>query len=118
VNIQVRRWRLVLRLLVLALIVAAVPLPCAAEQANQPVPKPGLKASIQPIVRAVVAKSAPIVKAQAQTGTDTKAQLGSTSFFRTGPGIAVIAILAGGTAYAFYSASHDRIHSTIPAGLK
>jgi hypothetical protein len=116
VNFQVRRWRLVLRLLMLALIVAAVPLPCAAEQANQPAQRPGLKASIQPAVRAMAAKPAAPVKAQATT--DAKAQLASPSFFRTGAGMAVIAILAGGTAYALYSARHDRIHSTIPAGLK
>lgn len=117
-NFKVRRWRFVLRVLVLALIAAAVPLPSVAGQAPQPAPRPGLKASIEPAVRAVVAKPAPAVKAQAQAGTDAKAQIGSTSFFRSGAGIAVIAILAAGTGYALYSASHDRIHSTIPAGLK
>lgn len=115
-NFQVRRWRLVLRLLVLALIVATVPLPCSAGQASQTVQKPGIKASIQPAVRAVAAKPATAVKAQA--GTDSKAQLQSPSFFRTGPGMAVIAIVAAGTAFAFYTASHDRIHSTVPPALK
>ena len=118
-NFQVRRWRLVLRLLVLALIVAAVPLPCAAGQAGQPAPaqRPGIKASIQPAVHATAA-ARPAAPVKAQAGTDAKAQLGSPSFFRTGPGMAVIAILVGGTAYALYSASHDRIHSTVPPALK
>ncbi len=114
-NFQVRRWRLVLRLLVLALIVAAVPLPCGAQQPSQPTQGPGIKASIAPAVRTVATKPA---AAKKQAGTESKAQLQSGSFFRSGAGIAVLAIIGAGTAYAFYSASHDRIHSTIPDALK
>ena len=36
----------------------------------------------------------------------------SKSFFKTGLGLAVIAIVGTGTAYALYSAQHDRIHSS------
>ena len=39
------------------------------------------------------------------------ATLDSPSFFRTPLGVAVIAIVGAGTAYALYSAQHDRIHS-------
>lgn len=37
----------------------------------------------------------------------------SKSFFRTGKGIAVIALMAGGVGYTLYSKSHDRIKSPI-----
>jgi len=36
----------------------------------------------------------------------------SKSFFKTPLGLAVIAIVGTGTAYAVYSAQHDRIHSS------
>ncbi len=115
-KVQLRRWRLVLRVLVLALIVAAVPLPSMAGQPDQPTAKTGLKASIAPAVRAVVATTKAPAKAAKEQGTESPT--GSTSFFRTGPGIAVLAILAAGTGYAIYSARHDRIHSTIPTALQ
>jgi hypothetical protein len=118
VNFQVRRWRLVLRVLVLALIVAAVPLPCLAGPGDQPAARPGLKASVGPAVRALAAGAPAPARVMKSQGTDARAQLGSRSFFRTGPGMAVIAILAAGTGYAIYSARHDRIHSTIPQGLQ
>jgi hypothetical protein len=116
VNFQVRRWRLVLRVLVLALIVAAVPLPSMAGQANQPVVRPGLKASIAPAVHAIAATTKAPARAAKTQGADTKAQPGSTSFFRTPAGIAVLAIVGAGAGYAMYSASHDRIHSVVRQG--
>ncbi len=106
-NFKVRRWRLVLRLLVLALIVSAVPLPCAAQQAASAPARPGLKASISPIVSAVAAKTAP-ARAQAQP-SDARAQLESKSFFRTTVGVVVLAVVGAGIGYAAYSAKHDRI---------
>ncbi len=116
-NFKVRRWRCVLRVLVLALIVTAVPLPGMAGQPDQPNARPGLKASIPTAVRAVAATTKAPARA-AREQAPGKEQLGSTSFFKTGPGIAVIAILAAGTGYAIYSASHDRIHSTVPTALQ
>ena len=35
----------------------------------------------------------------------------SPGFFKSGPGMVAIAVMAVGTGYALYSASHDRIHS-------
>ncbi len=113
-NFKVRRWRLVLRLLVLALIVAAVPLPGGAQQVGQSAMKPGLKASIQPAVRTVAAKPATSVKAQATTGS--KPSPGSSSFFRTPVGIAVLGVVGAGAGYMFYSMSKDRIHSVVRQG--
>ncbi len=111
-NFHVRRWRLVLRVLVLALIVAAVPLPSAAQQASPPGTKPGLKASIPSIVRTVASLSGAPARPAKQQATDAKAQLDSRSFFRTPAGVAVLAVMAAGTGYAIYSARHDRIQPT------
>ncbi len=115
-NFQVRRCRLVLRVLVLALIVAAVPLPSMAGQAGKPAARPGLKASIAPAVRAVVSTTAAPAKAATAQAPDAKGQLGSKSFFRTPAGVVVLAVVAAGGGYALYSASHDRIHSVVRQG--
>jgi hypothetical protein len=40
------------------------------------------------------------------------------SFFRSPKGIACLAVIAAGTAYAVYSSSHDRIHSVAREGEK
>ncbi len=107
-NPSLRRWSLA-RIFVLAVAVALAPLPVAA--ADQNAPPPGLKASAAKIVTAerLVVNKAP---AKAQKDQDTSgAGLQSGSFFKTPAGIAVIAILAAGAGYAFYSTSHDRIHS-------
>lgn len=109
-NFQVRRWRFVLRVLVLALIVAAVPLPSMAGP-NQPVAKPGLRASIAPAVHAVVATAkVPATAARAAREQGARAaQLESKSFFKTPAGVLVVAVMAAGVGYAAYSASHDRV---------
>ncbi len=108
-NCQLRKWRLALRVLALALIVAAVPLPCLAQQPGQTATTPGLKASARSVVHAVVAAAPAAKPARAQATGDAKAQLESKSFFRTSAGLAVIAVMAAGVGYAAYSASHDRI---------
>lgn len=111
----VRRWPTALRAFAIALIVAVIPLPALAQQTSQAAAKPRLQASIAPIVHTVAVATA---KTATPKRGQSAQQLGSTSFFRTGPGIAVIAILAAGAGFAIYSASHDRIHSTIPASLQ
>ncbi len=114
-NFKVRRWRCVLRVLVLALIVAAVPLPGMAGQPDQPNAKPGLKASIPTAVRAVAATTKAPARAAKEQGA-TKEQLGSSSFFRTPTGVVVLALVGAGAGYMFYSMSHDRIHSVVRQG--
>ncbi len=121
-----RTWRLPLRMLAIVLIAAAVPWPCLAAEPGQPAPRPRLQASITPIVKDVVARpasadrSAAVMKraARQQSPTPDSSALEKKSFFKTGPGIAVIAALGAGAGYAIYSASHDRIHSTVPSGLQ
>jgi hypothetical protein len=113
VNNQVRTWRPALRVLALALALAAVPLPALAGEPSQPAAKPGIRASIQQVAAQQVAASARLTPPRAQYARtqEGKAQLGSGSFFKTSAGIACLAVLAAGTGYAFYSKSHDRIHS-------
>lgn len=115
-NCQGGTWRLAFRVLALLLALAIVPLPAFAQQpTNQPTAKPGIRASI---AKAVTSARVAPSKGQSQAPTDGKAQLGSGSFFKKPAGLLVIALVGAGTAYALYSASHDRIHSTIPNGLK
>lgn len=108
-RLHLRQWQFVLRVLVLALIVTALPLPCAAEGVNQTAATPGLRASIGPIARAI-ALDRPMAakKLAAQVPGESRAP-GSKSFFKTPAGIVVLAIMAAGTGYAIYSAKHDRI---------
>ena len=69
-------------------------------------------------LKAAVAKAASTERLASKTARVQTAQQGtamapdSKSFFKTPIGIAVIAIVGSGTAYAVYSAQHDRIHST------
>ncbi len=116
-NCLVRRWRPLLCLLVVALIVTAVPLPAVAQEPSQPAGPPGIRASVAPAVRAVAAKTT-VAKEQAQSTPADKSQLSSGSFFKKPAGLIVLAVVAAGAGFAVYSASHDRIHSTVPASLQ
>jgi hypothetical protein len=102
--------------LALLLALAIVPLPALAQQpSSQTAAKPGIRASIAKAVASV--RVAP-AKSQSQAPAEGKAQLASGSFFKKPIGLLVIALVGAGTAYALYSASHDRIHSSIPTGLQ
>jgi hypothetical protein len=100
----VRLWRSALRVLSLALVAAALPLPALAGDATQPTSKPGLRISIQH-----AAASASLEQAPQAPAPDGKAALASPSFFKSKAGLAALAIVAAGTGYAFYSISHDHI---------
>jgi hypothetical protein len=116
VNCQAGTGRLALRVLAILLALAVVPWPAFAQQpAGQSAAKPGIRASI---AKAVTSARVAPAKGQSQTPADGKAQLASGSFFKKPVGMLVIMVVGAGTAYALYSASHDRIHSTIPPGLK
>jgi hypothetical protein len=109
VHLHIRQWRLVPCVLVLALIGAALPLPCAAEGVGPSPVAPGLKASIGSVTRAIALDrpmSAKKLSAQAPGESRTT---GSKSFFKTPAGMVVLAVMAAGTGYAIYSAKHDRI---------
>jgi hypothetical protein len=94
----------------LALILAAIPLPCLAGESDKAVPPPGLKASI-----AKAATSGTTALEQAKPTAPDRAKLGSRSFFKSPAGIATLVVVALGTGFAIYTAKHDRIHSVIRA---
>ncbi len=92
--------------------IALASAPMAAAAAD-----PAAPASIN--LKAAVAKAASTERlAPNTTAREQTAQPGtamapeSKSFFKTPLGVAVIAVVGSGTAYAVYSAQHDRIHST------
>jgi hypothetical protein len=69
-----------------------------------------LRAAIENVdLRDLKTPAKPEPAARRSQGTDTVKQ--SPGFFKTGPGIAVLAVAAVGIGYALYSSSHDRIHS-------
>ena len=115
-NCQAGTWRLAFRVLALLLALAILPLPALAQQpTSQSAARPGIRASI---AKAVAPARVATAKGQSQTPVEGKAQLASGSFFKKPIGLVVLMIVGAGTGYAIYSASHDRIHSTIPSGLK
>jgi hypothetical protein len=112
VTTRVRRWRLALWVLALAVALSAVPVPLLAQEKSPPAAAPGIKASIQKAIATSLPAPAR-VRARAQ---DTATAPGQGSFFKTPAGVAVIAILAAGTGYAIYASRHDRIHSVVRQG--
>jgi hypothetical protein len=116
--------------LALAVIITLMPLPVLAGESTQPTPaKQTLSATAAKVVAREVAKDAmqaaeigaTAVKPAAFTtsGARMAARAGqegmpgerSGSFFKTGAGIAVMAVLGLGVGYALYSAKHDRVRS-------
>jgi hypothetical protein len=93
-----------------AVAIALVPLPVFAGD-TKPAPKPN---TLQVAVKQMAAREA--AKAPVARRSNVRAQQDNTStktggFFRTGPGIAALAVMGAGVGYALYSVSHDRIHS-------
>lgn len=87
---------------------ATVPI-AAAEAAPPPTPAVNLKAAVQKAAATERLSTALSPQASQPAGTP---DLQSPSFFKTPLGLAVIAVVGAGSAYAVYSAQHDRIHST------
>jgi hypothetical protein len=104
----------------LALAVTLVPLPLlAADNGAAAVPAPSLKTSIATHAKREVLATASKTQAHASAQTAARAQSNdphSQGFFRSPTGIVCLAVIAAGTGYAFYSASHDRIHSVARQG--
>ena len=110
-NFIVRTWRSpVLRVSLLALAIAAAPLPALAGDATTTgsTPAPSIKTSMESIL-ATQTLAAPAAAARApQSGTT---DLGSKSFFKSPAGIAALVALAAGVGYALYSTNNDRVKS-------
>lgn len=104
------QWRgAVARAVLLAVTAALIPVPAIGADTK---PAPNVKtirASMQEAVAREAAKSPAVRRAKRAEQDNPSGQSGN--FFKTGPGIAALAVMAAGTGYAIYSASHDRIHS-------
>ena len=111
------------RAVVLALVVALIPLPVAADEpvrASKAAAVDTAKVAEAPTIRAAIANVdardlKPAVPAP-RTARRSEKQASnpatdSPTFFKTGPGIAVLAVIAAGVGYALYSTQHDRISS-------
>jgi hypothetical protein len=111
VTLRISSWRGILpRAGLLAAIIALVPLPLAAAESAAQVKAPTIKRSMEQIVARNVA-SAPASARVVRRARQAPSAAASEGFFKTGPGILALAVVAAGTGYALYSASHDRIHS-------
>ena len=113
-KIQSRSWLLIVRVLVLALAIAAAPMPSLAGETSPTAPA-------APVLKDAIAKAAanmPLARARAQGSANKpdKSELGSMSFFKKPAGIVAIVVVAAGTAFMAYSIKHDRIHSVVRQG--
>lgn len=102
------------RVLVIALAVAAAPLPCLAGEAHDTVPaKPVLKTSIEKIAvsEAKALAVSPSANTQQSEPTVDKSKLESGNYFKSTAGIITLIAVGVGVGYALYSTSNDRIKS-------
>ena len=85
-----------------------------------PAPAQPLRTSIaKHAAREVLAASPKTAEPRAgQTRQQRSSNPQSSGFFRSPAGITCLAVIAAGTGYALYSASHDRIHSVAREGQK
>jgi hypothetical protein len=93
---------------------ALMPLPVAASEAAPAQTTPTVKTtSLHDAVarEAVKAAKAPVTRTSEHRADKASADKGTAAFFKSGPGIAVLAVMAVGTGYAIYSVQHDRITS-------
>jgi hypothetical protein len=107
------------RAAMLAIAVTLVPLPLLAADNAAAAPAQPLKASITTHAKRDVLASVPKPSTASSAKSGTRAQSNdphTQGFFKSPAGIACLAVIAAGTGYAFYSASHDRIHSVARQG--
>lgn len=109
-------WRrLLARVLVLALALGALPADCLASGTPPPGEStPTLAASIQKAVAIETAKMSQARAASSVASQDpvqTKADLGSKSFFKSRAGVVALILVGAGTGFALYSTSNDRVKS-------
>ena len=96
---------------VVGVMLALAPLPVAAAEPNPPAASIDFKAAVRKIAASETLASVPAAAVPDRAQAGGASPLESKSFFKTPLGAAVIAIVGAGTAYAVYSAQHDRIHS-------
>ena len=93
------RARSVCAFLVATAVAITCPVPCFAA------PAPSLT-NLSATSRALLQRSDPPTRTQTPPG-------GSSSFFRSGKGVAVLVLLGAGFGYALYSKVHDEIKSPV-----
>lgn len=112
-----RRCGALPRAVLLAVIVALVPLPVLAGEPSHAAKGQPLQASIARAAAREALLASPSRVGAAREGQQgapvDRSALDHSSFFKTKAGAVALAIVAAGTAYALYSTSHDRIHSTV-----
>lgn len=101
---------MLLRAAVLAVIITLVPLAAAAGDGGMQKKAPTIKVSMERMVARDIA-GAPKSSSVARRARQGQGAASSSGFFKTGPGMVAIVVMAAGTGYALYSATHDRIHS-------
>jgi hypothetical protein len=112
VTVRIMAWRGFLpRAGLFAVLLALVPLPVAAgDGAAQAKTTTNIKMSMERIVSRDIA-SAPVAPSLTRPARQGQAAGNASGFFKSKPGIIALVVMAAGTGYALYSASHDRIHS-------
>lgn len=96
------------RAIALVVMVTLAPLPVwAAEAGSSPGP---IRTSVKKISAKDASKMASAKRSEARGATQSAGGQ-DRSFFKTGPGILVLAVMAVGTGYAIYSTQNDRIKS-------
>jgi hypothetical protein len=110
-TVRLTSWRgLLPRAGLLAVIIALVPLPVAANDGGTDAKTPTIKASMERIVARDLA-AAPASSAAVRPARQGRAPGDSPAFFKSGPGIVALVMMVAGTGYALYSSKHDRITS-------
>lgn len=107
-------WFSAWRVFVIALAVAAAPLPSLAGEAHEAVAaKPTLRTSIEKIAvsEAKTLAESPTANAQQSQPTVDKGKLESGSYFKSTAGIITLVAVGVGVGYALYSTSNDRVKS-------
>ena len=109
-TVRIASWRgMVPRAGLLAVIIALVPLPVAAGDGGLQKKTPTIQVSMERMVARDIA-SAP-KSSVARRARQGQGAGNSSGFFKSRPGMVALVVMAAGTGYALYSATHDRIHS-------
>jgi hypothetical protein len=110
VTVRITSWRgMVPRAALLAVVIALVPLPAAAGGRTEK-QAPTITASMRRMVARDLA-STPVPSSMRRAARQTPPAGSAPGFFKSGPGMIALVVMAAGTGYALYSATHDRIHS-------
>lgn len=106
---RLTHWRGAARAVLLAVTAALIPVPALSAETKPAANVKNIRTSMREMVAREVAKT-PVTRSVKRAEQDNPSKE-STAFFKSGPGIVALAVMAVGTGYALYSASHDRIHS-------